>query len=281
MQNSTKLQEWFGGIDIYLFDQLLKGRITPEMKVLDAGCGSGRNLVYFLRSGYEVFAVDESEEAIAQTRRLAGVLAPHLPAENFRVEAVERMSWETVNSRQDSANSRQQTIDSQAVQRGGQWSVIGGQLNQKTDKSHPPATVGGTDRAADSNRETSISSQHSANSQTQTDSGFDVVLSSAVLHFARDEGQWQAMVNEMWRVLKPGGIFFARLASTIGIENQVRLLEGRRYHLPDGSDRFLVDEAMLRQVTAALGGEFIEPIKTTVVENLRAMTTWVVRKGNS
>lgn len=79
-------------------------------------------------------------------------------------------------------------------------------------------------------------------------------------------------------MLKPGGIFFARLASTIGMEQQVTLIEGRRYHLPDGSDRFLVDEAMLRRVTASLGGEFIEPIKTTIVENLRAMTTWVVRK---
>lgn len=79
-------------------------------------------------------------------------------------------------------------------------------------------------------------------------------------------------------MLKPGGIFFARLASTIGMEQQVTLIEGRRYHLPDGSDRFLVDEAMLRRVTASLGGEFIEPIKTTIVETLRAMTTWVVRK---
>ena len=82
----------------------------------------------------------------------------------------------------------------------------------------------------------------------------------------------------MWCVLKPGEIFFARQASTIGMENQVRLIEGGRYHLPDGSNRFLVDEAMLQQVTAALGGAFIEPIKTTVVENMRAMTTWVVRK---
>lgn len=204
MQSELSLQEWFGSIDIYLFDQLLKGRFVPGMRVLDAGCGSGRNLVYFLRSGYEVFGVDESGPQITQMRQLAATLAPHLLKDNFRVEPVERLSA-------DSAD-------------------------------------------------------------------FDVVLSSAVLHFARDERQWQAMVNEMWRVLKPGGIFFARLASTIGMEDQVRLIEGRRYHLPDGSDRFLVDEAMLQRVTAALGGEFLEPIKTTVVESMRAMTTWVVRK---
>jgi hypothetical protein len=62
------------------------------------------------------------------------------------------------------------------------------------------------------------------------------------------------------------------------MEDRVELIEGRRYHLPDGSDRFLVDEAMLVRVTAALGGEFIEPIKTTVVQEMRAMTTWCLRK---
>jgi len=209
--SEDNLQELFGGIDIYLFDQLLKGRFVPGMRVLDAGCGTGRNLVYFLQKGYEVFGVDQSAEAISQMRRLAGTLAPHLPAENFRVEAVEKMSWESA-----------------------------------------------TDRA--------------------THNGFDVVISSALLHFARDEEHWQAMVNEMWRVLKIGGILFVRLASTIGMETKVELIEGRRYHLPAGSDRFLVDEAMLRNHTASLGGEFIEPIKTTIVENLRAMTTWVLIK---
>ena len=52
------LQEQFGQIDIYLFDQLLKGRLSPGMCVVDAGCGGGRNLVYFLREGYEVYAAD-------------------------------------------------------------------------------------------------------------------------------------------------------------------------------------------------------------------------------
>jgi tellurite methyltransferase len=204
MQDSLDIQEWFGGIDIYLFDQLSKGRFVPGMRILDAGCGGGRNLVYFLRSGYEVFGLDESSEAIAQTRRLAAALAPHLSRDNFREEPVERMSF--------------------------------------------------------------------------PDAEFEVVLSSAVLHFARSEEQWHYMINEMWRVLKPGGIFFARLASSIGIEDRVEPIDGRRYHLPDGSDRFLVDEEMLLNVTASLGGELIEPIKTTVVQNMRAMTTWCLRK---
>jgi SAM-dependent methyltransferase len=247
MQSSLDLQEWFGGIDIYLFDQLLKRRFVPGMRVLDAGCGSGRNLIYFLRSGYEVFGVDESEQAIAQTRQLAAELAPDLPAENFRVEPVERMSFGK------EANGRQQTA-------GG----LSGDFADHTE--------------ARSNQPAALSSQQSELSRTENMGGFDVVLSSAVLHFARDDQQWQAMVNEMWRVLKSGGIFFARLASTIGIEDRVRLVEGRRFHLPDGSDRFLVDAAMLQRVTVALGGDFIEPIKTTVVEDMRAMTTWVVRK---
>jgi tellurite methyltransferase len=207
MSSPLNLQEWFGGIDIYLFDQLLKERIVPGMRILDAGCGTGRNLVYLLRRGFEVFGVDESSAALAHSRQLAAHLAPSLPAENFRVEPVERMSF--------------------------------------------------------------------------ADASFDVVLSSAVLHFARDEEQWQRMFSEMWRVLKSGGIFFARLASSIGIENKIKLVDdrgGQRYQLPDGSERFLVDEAMLLSVTAAVSGKFIEPIKTTVVQNMRSMTTWCLRK---
>jgi SAM-dependent methyltransferase len=204
MTSQLNLQEWFGQIDIYLFDQLLKGRFTPQMRVLDAGCGGGRNLIYFLRSGYNVCGIDLSREAIAHVRALASALAPHLPADNFRVEAIEAMSF--------------------------------------------------------------------------GDEGFDLVISSAVLHFARDEEHWQSMVREMWRVLKPGGVFFARLASSVGMEEQIRQLEGRRYHLPDGSERFLVDERMLLAATDSLGGELIEPLKTVVVRNLRAMSTWCLRK---
>ena len=198
------LQEQFGNIDIYVFDQLLRGRIAPGMRVLDAGCGDGRNIVYLLRSGYEVFGADTNPAAIEQVRRLASRFAPALPAGNFHVEPIEQMTF-------------------------------------------PDACA-------------------------------DVVISSAVLHFAPDETRFSEMIRGTWRVLKPGGMLVCRLASTIGIEDQVRRVAGRRFQLPDGSERYLVDEAVLMELTATLGGELLDPLKTTVVQNLRSMTTWVLRK---
>ena len=200
----TSLAAQFGDVDIYVFDQLLRGRITPDMMVLDAGCGTGRNLVYLLRNGYGVLGVDQDPAAIDAVRRLAGELAPHTPPENFRVESVEAMTF-------------------------------------------PDAVA-------------------------------DVVVSSAVLHFARDEAQFWAMLRGMWRVLRPGGMLFCRLASTIGMEGRFRHISGRRFALLDGAERFLVDEPMLVDATARLGAELVDPLKTSVVQNLRCMTTWVLRR---
>jgi len=198
------LNEQFVSIDIYLFDQLLGGRLQPGMSLLDAGCGAGRNLVYFLRNGFKVYGVDQSATAIVQAKSLATELLNDIESDQFRVENVDRMSF--------------------------------------------------------------------------SNETFDVVLSSAVLHFANDEEHWQAMVSEMWRVLKPGGILFARFGSTVGIEDQIQPINGRRYHLPDGSDRFLVDFDMLDKTTKSLGGEWLEPFKTVVVHNLRSMSNWCLRK---
>ena len=199
------LQEQFGQIDIYFFDQLLRGRIAPGMRVVDAGCGSGRNLIYPLREGYEVFGADADAQAVEHVRRLAAALAPNLPAGNFRVESVEQMTF-------------------------------------------PEGCA-------------------------------DVVLSSAVLHFARDDDQFGAMLRGTWRVLRRGGLFFCRLASSIGMEERVERVAGRRFRLPDGSERYLVDEALLIELTEELGGQWLDPLKTTVVQNQRSMTTWVVRKN--
>jgi len=183
------LQQQFGNIDIYLFDQLLRGNITPGMRILDAGCGGGRNLIYLLREGYEIFATDANPAS--------------LPAENFRAEPIEAMSF--------------------------------------------------------------------------PDAFADVVLLNAVLHFARDDQHFDSMLQGAWRVLKPGGLLFCRLASTIGMQHQH--IAGRRFLSPDGEERYLVDEPLLLNRTASLGGQLIDPIKTTIVQNQRCMTTWIVRKN--
>jgi tellurite methyltransferase len=200
-----ELSQQFGQIDIYLFDQLLRGRIARGMRICDAGCGQGRNLVYLLREGYEVFGADADQRAIEAVRQMARSFAPSLPPDNFRVELVEAMSF--------------------------------------------------------------------------ADASADVAISSAVLHFARDDAHFEAMLRGTWRVLKPGGLFFCRLASTIGIDSQVQRITGRRFLLPEGSERYLVDEAVLMALTKDLGGELADPLKTTVVQNQRAMTTWVLRKN--
>ncbi len=202
----TDLAGLFGPLDIYLFDQLLRGRIQPGMTVLDAGCGGGRNLVFLLREGYEVYAVDQDPEAVRAVRSLAGRLAPQLPAANFRAEPIEANSF--------------------------------------------------PDHAA------------------------DVVLSSAVLHFARDEPHFRAMLLGSWRLVKPRGLLFCRLASSIGMEHRVKPLGGRRFLLPDRSERFLVDQPYLLDLTAELGGTLLDPLKTTVVQDQRCMTTWVLRKDS-
>jgi SAM-dependent methyltransferase len=111
------------------------------------------------------------------------------------------------------------------------------------------------------------------------DASADVVLSIAVLHFARDDAQFAAMLRAMWRVLRPGGVLFARLASDIGMEARMQPLGGRRFVMPDGSTRYLVNEATLLDWTDVLGGRLLDPLKTTVVQDQRCMTTWVVRKS--
>lgn len=201
---SEHIRETFGNIDIYLFDQLLKGTYDGCKTVLDAGCGTGRNLLYFLRSGAQVYGVDQNPEAIAHLKKLASAF-PHInPEENFSIAPVEQLPFENES--------------------------------------------------------------------------FDLVVSSAVLHFAENQEHFEAMLSSMWRVLKPGGYFFCRLASEIGIESLVRFIGNGRYILPDGSERFLVNQEMLVRLTKKLGGQLHEPIKTTNVQNMRAMTTWCVRK---
>lgn len=196
------LQEQFGQIDIYVFDQVLRGNITPGMRIFDAGCGYGRNLVYLLRAGCEVFALDADPESVEHVQQLSAQLKTGLPAANFQVGAIEAMPFPDLFA--------------------------------------------------------------------------DVVICNSVLHFARDEDHFKAMLAELWRVLQPGGLFFCRVGSRIGMDFE--RVGGNRFIVGDGSEWFLVDEEMLLELTEEMDALLTDPLKTTVVQDYRCMTTWVLRK---
>ncbi len=199
------VQEQFGQIDIYVFDQILRGNIAPGMRILDAGCGYGRNLVHLLREGCEIFAIDANAGAVEHVQALAAELAPNLPASNFRVGPIEDMQFD--------------------------------------------------------------------------DDFADVVICNSVLHFARDEAHFVAMVEELWRVLRPGGMLFCRLGSRIGMD--FKRVRGNIFRINDGSEWFLVDEGALMQMTQQWNAVMVDPLKTTIVQDYRCMTTWVLRKRRS
>jgi SAM-dependent methyltransferase len=201
---SDELRAQFGEIDIYLFDQLSRGRFDRRHRILDAGCGGGRNLRFFLTHGFDVRVSDADAGAIDAVRALSRHHGISLPHDRLHCGSLDSLPWD--------------------------------------------------------------------------DGAVDAVICSAVLHFARDERHFAAMLHEMWRVLAPGGLFFARLATSIGLERALPVTTGR-VRLPDGSDRFVMDERGLLDWTARLGGELLDPIKTTNVQNVRAMTTWVVGKS--
>jgi len=201
----SSLSTIFGNIDIYLFDQLLKGRIQEGMKLLDAGCGGGRNIAYLLQSGVQVSGVDASAEAVKEVQQMAATLAPHLSSHNFIFADLSALPY--------------------------------------------------------------------------SDSYYDVVLCSAVLHFAKDRQHFIHMVQELWRVLLPDGMLFCRFSTTIGMEGKLRRVAEHLYQMPHGPIWFLADEDLLQELESQLQAERLEPLKTVLVEHERSMTTWVLRKG--
>lgn len=193
----------FGAIDVYVFDQLLRGNLTPGMDILDAGCGFGRNLRYMLGAGFSVWGVDGNPEAIANVQAMARGLRPGLAPDRFQVGLLDQLLF--------------------------------------------------------------------------ADTSFDAVICNSVLHFAEGTAHFRAMVRELWRVLRPGGLLFCRFGSRIGMEFVPEGEDGL-YVTGDGAVWFLVDEPMLLQIEEELGGVRVDPLKTTLLERRRCMTTWVVRK---
>lgn len=202
----ASLNKLLGNIDIYLLDQILKGRFCKDQKILDAGCGEGRNQVYFLREGYQVFGVDSNPIAIQMARIQAQTIQKDYDIHRFQTASVEDMPF------------------------------------------HKEAV--------------------------------DTVISSAVLHFARTTDHFYKMMEEMMRVLKPGGLVFLRMATGFGgmLEASTSMGDGV-YLLPDGSKRFLLTEALLAEVQDKYGLHHLEAPKSVLVHGKRSMGVFMMQKA--
>lgn len=189
--------------DIYIIDQILKGRFENVKNVLDVGCGSGRNLSYFLQNDFEVFGIDPNDKRLEESQELVSKLSPTTPLTNFKIGTAEQIPF---------------------------------------------------------------------------NNNFDLIICNAVLHFSKNKIQFEEMLFGMWKKLNTNGILFIRLASDIGIEKLVEQIGNNNYILPDSSTRYLVSEKMLFDYTEQLNAKLLDPIKTTNVQNLRCMTTWILKK---
>jgi len=185
--------------DIYLIDQILKGRFGHTKRVLDVGCGTGRNLPYFLHGDFEVFGLDSDEKQINEL-----IHNKQVNRANFKVARANNIPFNNLE--------------------------------------------------------------------------FDLIICNAVLHFANDKEHFERMLQSMWNRLEQGGILFMRLASNIGIEPLIEPMGNGKYALPDGTIRYLVDQNELLKYTENMNATLVEKIKTTNVQDMRCMTTWILKK---
>lgn len=197
--DAEALNSELAGMDIYLLDQVLKGRFKPGSRILDVGCGGGRNIVWFARNGFEVFGVDTSAKSIAKVRD-AGLA----PAANFVQQSAAQITW--------------------------------------------------------------------------PDGHFHGVICNALLHMVESCEVKDRIIAESWRVLAPGGTWFARLATDLSVERFAKPLDDGRHSLPGDWRVFLTSVDEMLQWTERLGATLLEPIKTVNVQNQRAMATWVMQK---
>ena len=197
----NNIQDILGQTDIHLIDQLMKDRYKPTERILDAGCGNGRNMHWFIQNKYAIFGIDLNEEAISLLKNKY----PEMPSDRFTVSALESTSF--------------------------------------------------------------------------ADNYFDHIICSAVLHFANSTDQFNKMMKEMVRILKPDGSLFIRMTSDIGIEGKVRLMNDGVFHIPDGTKRFLLTRSLLTECMQLLNLSFIEPLKTVNVNDERCMSTLVLLKN--
>ncbi len=197
--SNQKIKEVLGHIDIYLIDQILKERYNEDDVILDAGCGSGRNLKWFYDNKYTFYGVDSDSERL----KIAKGLYP-LRKEKFSLGDIENLSFESEM--------------------------------------------------------------------------FHHIICNAVLHFAKNTAHFELMFTELVRILKPKGTLFIRMTSEIGIEKYIKPISNGVYALPDSTERFLLTRKLLKEQMNIHKLSFLEPLKTVVVDDARAMSTLVLVK---
>jgi ubiquinone/menaquinone biosynthesis C-methylase UbiE len=195
--DANALNAELAGMDIALLDQVLKGRFAPLSRIVDIGCGSGRNLIWFARNGFETYALDRDAGCIARVQR-------DVPGVHAVTGSADALPW--------------------------------------------------------------------------PDGHFQGVLCNALLHMLPDHETFQRVLHESWRVLAPGGTWFARLATTLSMESLARPTSSGRYEMPGGWEVLPTTLDEMLDLTRQLGGKLLDPIKTVNVQNQRAMATWVMTK---
>ena len=186
------------GIDVYLIDQLLKNRVTSESKILDAGCGNGRNIHYLIKNGLDVTGIDANPDAVQLMREVYPEKSEH-----FILSTLE-------------------------------------------DFTSPLR--------------------------------FDFIICNAVLHFARGHEHFSKMFTSLVNHLKPNGIVFIRMTSDIGLKLDQNDRNGV-FNLPDHSERYLITRTQINELISKHSLSLLEPVKTVKVEELRSMTTLVLKKN--
>lgn len=202
-----QLNQELGNIDIYLLDAILKGRFSPGSRLLDAGCGEGRNLHWFIKNNYDAWGCDQNPSAIRMLQYVTRSLNPQFDKNRFISIPIEELPY--------------------------------------------------------------------------AEGMFDAVICSAVLHFAENPAHFQEMWEQLYRVIRPGGLLFIRMASNLGLKEDLQHTGEGKYLLPDGSLRFLLDQSLLDKMLADYPCQYVEPVKSVLVQDARCMTTLVLEKANN
>ncbi len=196
---NNKINAIVGKTDIYLIDQIVKGRYLAGDSILDAGSGKGRNLHWFYQNKINIHGIDMDENHVYSSR----ISYPRIK------DQIHCLSIEDSD-----------------------------QLGLK----------------------------------------FDHIICNAVLHFANSKKVFLLQWKQLFSLLKPDGTFFIRMCSDIGIEAKLKALNDGVYLIPDGTRRFLLTRDILNELQLLYGFELIEPLKTVNVNDIRSMSTLIVRK---